>query len=637
MLLSITAEEASKAFENAHPLGYGDSTELFTDRLARFLIRYAGRQLVNPRCLFPCGGVTDALNKLVTFLAKRSGFRPRAVAFVEDTTDLEKVNLLKDRGISVRTVLTDENGLVVEDLEQQLRSLHISMEVSYSAAVILPWPMLVYLSPTFSVPTGKTLPNARRMELLQLTSAYNVPVISDESQAFFDFTSELIVLRARDMCQDSGYATPSSLNITAAEPIVAMADLGFRHVFSISSFSQILAPGLRVGWIETSTEDDRYCLRVSAVESSGSCICYFTACVVAYLMEMCDNGSNESKLFVHICRLRESFALRYHTLTTSFFKNDRAFFLDNGEGGMGSGMFLPGYNCEYTDGTLPATFKEQAYQTAVSLQPLLPSALFGGRTSLAPVSTQPAATIVDQSLSFAQQCVLYGLPVPPSTVAMSVPTLASLSTSSIIAEPHITGVNIAPFVYGGFNATGRLPQPRRVGGLFLRVQLPSWLIELSSYMHIDKSSTLSGNGEEGASDQPLSKRQRLRKTDSSVSLSWFLDKARKEYGLDFRLDGDNCPVDDYMSMTYDYSKSGTKITKDDSCAFSEPGVSDKLSSCAKREIFLCFARLSTSALEDAGKLFLTLMLELFQKRNNMMRRQYDSYDHHAILSTSVER
>ena len=47
MLLSVTEDEAERAFDGAHPLGYGDNTDYFTDRLARFLIRYGARHSSN--------------------------------------------------------------------------------------------------------------------------------------------------------------------------------------------------------------------------------------------------------------------------------------------------------------------------------------------------------------------------------------------------------------------------------------------------------------------------------------------------------------------------------------------------------------------------------------------------------------
>jgi DNA-binding transcriptional MocR family regulator len=85
-------------------------------------------------------------------------------------------------------------------------------------------PKLIYTNPTFQNPTGITLPIRARRELIELAKRYRVPIVEDETY-----------------CELSlGSAPPPSLNELDADRTV---------VIRVNSFSKVLAPGLRLGWI----------------------------------------------------------------------------------------------------------------------------------------------------------------------------------------------------------------------------------------------------------------------------------------------------------------------------------------------------------------------------------------------------
>jgi DNA-binding transcriptional MocR family regulator len=85
-------------------------------------------------------------------------------------------------------------------------------------------PKLIYTNPTFQNPTGATLPIRARRELIDLARRYRVPIVEDETY-----------------CEMSlGAAPPTALNALDDEGTV---------VIRVNSFSKVLAPGLRLGWI----------------------------------------------------------------------------------------------------------------------------------------------------------------------------------------------------------------------------------------------------------------------------------------------------------------------------------------------------------------------------------------------------
>src|SRR5262249_37755895 len=85
-------------------------------------------------------------------------------------------------------------------------------------------PKLIYTNPTHHNPTGVTLPIRTRRELLDLAARYRVPIVEDDTYRELSLT------------------TPSP-------PSLFKLDDSHRVVIRVNSFSKMLAPGLRLGWI----------------------------------------------------------------------------------------------------------------------------------------------------------------------------------------------------------------------------------------------------------------------------------------------------------------------------------------------------------------------------------------------------
>ena len=86
-------------------------------------------------------------------------------------------------------------------------------------------PKLIYTNPTHQNPTGVTLPIRARRELLELAARYRVPVVEDDTY--------------RDLALTGDPPPPSLFALDASHTVV----------IRINSFSKMLAPGLRLGWI----------------------------------------------------------------------------------------------------------------------------------------------------------------------------------------------------------------------------------------------------------------------------------------------------------------------------------------------------------------------------------------------------
>ena len=84
-------------------------------------------------------------------------------------------------------------------------------------------PKLIYTNPTFQNPTGVTMPIRTRRELLTLAERYRVPIVEDATYRELYFREP---------------------------PPPSLRDLdGSNLVIHLNSFSKVMAPGLRLGWL----------------------------------------------------------------------------------------------------------------------------------------------------------------------------------------------------------------------------------------------------------------------------------------------------------------------------------------------------------------------------------------------------
>lgn len=189
-------------------LQYGDipGYTAFRAALATFL-ESEYKEKVEPTDLFVTQGVTGAL-AFYCSLFTHTG----STVFVEEPTYFLAINIFKqDFRLNVVSVPMTSTGIDLEALEQALIN-------DKSTA-----PKFLYTIPCFHNPTSYTLTHEKRQLLAKLADKYNFHIVADEVYQMLYF----------------GDAKPSL-------PMCYYSD----KAISIGSFSKILAPALRLGWIQ---------------------------------------------------------------------------------------------------------------------------------------------------------------------------------------------------------------------------------------------------------------------------------------------------------------------------------------------------------------------------------------------------
>lgn len=233
------------------PLQYGfeQGCGYFRKTLAHFLGGKYGMS-VDPDHLFISNGVSQALDLICTLYT-----RPGDLIFVEEPTYFLALRIFADHHLRVVSLPIDEEGLVVEALEERLAQQR---------------PVFLYTIPTHQNPTGVTLSVNRRRRLVELSKEFGFMILADEVYHLLSYTQE------------------------PPPPLGSFIAGG--SVFSLGSFSKILAPGLRLGWIHATRELLRP-LALCGMLDSGGGLNPFTSSLVRSALE-------SGLLLKHLERLR---------------------------------------------------------------------------------------------------------------------------------------------------------------------------------------------------------------------------------------------------------------------------------------------------------------------------------------------
>jgi 2-aminoadipate transaminase len=138
---------------------------------------------------------------------------PGDLVMVESPTYTNGSATALSYGAELLEVPVDDDGMDVDALESLVAS----------AGRV---PKAIYTIPTFQNPSGATLSLARRHRLLQLARSWGSMVIDDDPYGLLRF---------------AGDPLPTLRELGGGDPLV----------FAVRTFSKIIAPGLRVGWVDT--------------------------------------------------------------------------------------------------------------------------------------------------------------------------------------------------------------------------------------------------------------------------------------------------------------------------------------------------------------------------------------------------
>jgi DNA-binding transcriptional MocR family regulator len=169
---------------------------------------------VDPEQLFSTNGNSQALDMLCTVLTE-----PGDVVLVEEPTYFLAFQIFRDHGLVIRGVPIDGDGIVVEAFVDEVAMVRAAgRRVAFA-----------YTIPASQNPTGVTMSTQRREALVAAAAGNDVLIVADEVYHLLRFAP--------------GPMPP---------PMSAYVDDG--PIMSIGTFSKILAPGMRLGWVHASAE-----------------------------------------------------------------------------------------------------------------------------------------------------------------------------------------------------------------------------------------------------------------------------------------------------------------------------------------------------------------------------------------------
>ncbi|NLO85991.1 MAG: PLP-dependent aminotransferase family protein [Clostridiales bacterium] len=188
--------------------GYPPFVESLVDYLASTFTFPVSKQTV-----LPTTGSTSGMD-----LICKAMLNPGDTVLVESPTFLGNMQTLNLYQSNLVPVESDDDGVMLDKLE---------------AAVIEHKPKLLYIIPTFQNPSGRTLAADRREPIAKMAAKYGFLVVEDDPYRDLRYCGEDIA------------------------PIKAYDQTG--HVAYMGSFSKIISPGLRVGYMIANEDIIRKC------------------------------------------------------------------------------------------------------------------------------------------------------------------------------------------------------------------------------------------------------------------------------------------------------------------------------------------------------------------------------------------
>ena len=166
-----------------------------------------------PDAVLPVTGSTQAMDLLCKALID-----PGDTILVENPRFLGNLQCMNLYQANLVPVASDDDGMDPADLEEKIKAYH---------------PKMVYTIPTFQNPSGRTLSLARREKVAALAAEYGVVIAEDDPYRDLRYRGEML-------------------------PSIKSFDREGWVVF-LGSFSKIISPGLRVGYLAGREEIIRKC------------------------------------------------------------------------------------------------------------------------------------------------------------------------------------------------------------------------------------------------------------------------------------------------------------------------------------------------------------------------------------------
>jgi len=202
----VLREIGAQSLQYGTTEGYRPLKEMIARHTARYSLE------ITPDNILITTGSQQALDLLGKIL-----INPGDRILVESPTYLGALQAWSAYGAEYVTVPMDEHGMITDALEDALRS----------------GPKFIYVLPNFQNPSGATLSIERRLRLIELADQYGVPIVEDDPYGQLRYEGEHL---------------PAVMVLDSKErENCGACYLG--NVIYTSTFSKILAPGIRLAWV----------------------------------------------------------------------------------------------------------------------------------------------------------------------------------------------------------------------------------------------------------------------------------------------------------------------------------------------------------------------------------------------------
>ena len=199
----VLEENGATALQYGPTEGYEPLRERTTERMEKVHVNITPDHVL----------ITSGSQQGLDFSAKVF-IDPGDIIICESPTYLGAINAFKAYEPNFIEVETDDEGMIMEDLEEALKN---NDNVKF-----------IYVIPDFQNPSGKTWSIERRKKLVELANKYNIAIVEDNPYGELRFEGEIY-------------------------PAVKHYDTEGRVIF-LGTFSKIFCPGLRLGWVAADGE-----------------------------------------------------------------------------------------------------------------------------------------------------------------------------------------------------------------------------------------------------------------------------------------------------------------------------------------------------------------------------------------------
>ncbi len=220
------------------------------------------------------GLITTTGSQQALDLIGKTMISPGDKVIVEAPTFLATIQCFKLYGADLISAPIDAHGVRTDELER---------------LIIEHRPKLIYLIPTFGNPSGAMLTLERRKKILQLAAQHQVLVVEDDpyGELYFD-------------------QPPPPSMMALSKDIAGSRD----WLAYCGSFSKVLSPGIRVGWMVAPTAllaKATMCKQFSDAHTSN-----LSQAIAANYLQLKDG--DQSRLDKSLAAVRSTYATRAHTM-----------------------------------------------------------------------------------------------------------------------------------------------------------------------------------------------------------------------------------------------------------------------------------------------------------------------------------